>query len=369
MEGRIDKFQVRPHEALSSVLEVLPHMIWCESLEGNLIYGNTQWMSFTGPTCTRSNWVSRLHPEDFQTANETITKAKSSKISSEIECRLMDSQGQWLWHLIRCLPIKDENNIVIQWLMSATNIHSQKRAVLMRDEFLRVASHEFNTPLTSLKLRLSLAKRTLGRTSMPFGETQKIHEALTDSEEHLDQLIEMVDTFLKVTRRDNKSLIGEPWPLELSEIVRECVKAKSRGFKSANCNLKVEIQSGIFGNWDRQQIRKAILQLFDNAIKFACDQEVFISLSENDGQAILKVRDTGPGLKACDLERIFECYERATDSRNVSGWGIGLYMVKQTVMAYGGKVKVTSYPGKGACFTIELPILDENRFLQGNYVQ
>jgi signal transduction histidine kinase len=94
----------------------------------------------------------------------------------------------------------------------------------------------------------------------------------------------------------------------------------------------------------------------NNAIKFGEKQPIEIELSSDRGRAKLLVRDHGIGIARDDQTRIFNRFERAVSITSFGGLGLGLFVVRQIVLAHGGTIRVESEPGKGATFVIELPL-------------
>jgi signal transduction histidine kinase len=92
-----------------------------------------------------------------------------------------------------------------------------------------------------------------------------------------------------------------------------------------------------------------------NALKYAPGSCVDVAVGEEGPRAVLVVRDLGPGIALADQERIFRPFERAVGYAEVSGFGLGLFIVRQIVEAHGGTVRIESAPGRGTVFRVELP--------------
>ena len=93
-----------------------------------------------------------------------------------------------------------------------------------------------------------------------------------------------------------------------------------------------------------------------NAFKYGAGRPVTLSLARDGDQAIVEVRDHGPGIPAEDLDRIFERFERATAFQSHGGLGLGLYVSREIVRAHGGSIAARTLPDGGACFTVRLPL-------------
>jgi signal transduction histidine kinase len=134
--------------------------------------------------------------------------------------------------------------------------------------------------------------------------------------------------------------------------------AEDKGI-SVNCNAS----DGIRVKGDRSRIKQVVVNLLDNAIKYtAAGGSVQLSVTRQNGHAILDVGDSGIGIPAGDLPHIFERFFRVDKarSRDLGGAGLGLAIVKSICTAHGGQVKVESIEGQGSHFKVELPLADKD---------
>jgi signal transduction histidine kinase len=125
-----------------------------------------------------------------------------------------------------------------------------------------------------------------------------------------------------------------------------------------NVHLEVSVNQGVVVRGDSNWIERLILNLLDNAVKFTEDGgKVLVRLTSENEQAVLRVEDTGVGIPAEAIPRVFERFFRAEPSRskNVEGVGLGLALAKWIVEQHHGKIEVQSQPGQGSCFTVRLP--------------
>ena len=227
------------------------------------------------------------------------------------------------------------------------------RASVVRDEFLSVASHELRTPLTSLKLEvgnlLRLAQRghieTDGRLT---SRVERINSQVT-------RLHRLIDELLDVSRIAGGSLELELEEVDLAEVANEVVLRFGDEAARLGSPLEVRAPGKIIGYWDRSRLDQVITNLISNALKYGEGKPIDLSLAAGPDRAVLVVRDQGVGIAPHDQKRIFGRFERAASSRNYGGIGLGLWIVKQLVDAFGGNVAVDSRPGLGSEFTVELP--------------
>ncbi|MFL5305534.1 MAG: sensor histidine kinase, partial [Polyangia bacterium] len=125
----------------------------------------------------------------------------------------------------------------------------------------------------------------------------------------------------------------------------------------AGCAIRVEGPKAIAGRWDRLRIGQVVTNLLSNAIKFGHGHPIDVTVSESGDTVRVVVSDTGVGIPADALARIFERFERASSDRHFPGLGLGLWITRQIVEACHGTISVQSELGSGSTFCVELPRL------------
>ncbi|MGK3962480.1 AAA family ATPase [Sorangium sp. So ce118] len=228
-----------------------------------------------------------------------------------------------------------------------------QEAIRARDEFLTVATHELNTPMTSLTLSLEAIARALqpGRAWEPQAIGRQVDRALRQAA----RLTRLNDELLDVSRIHAHRLSLEVAEVDLGAVVRD-VLARFRGdLERARCSVSLRDSGRIVGLWDRARIDQIVTNLLANAMKFGAGKPVEIVVSEEAGTARLSVRDHGIGIDPARQEQIFERFGRAVSEWHYGGLGLGLYISRRIVDAHGGSIRVRSALGAGATFLIELP--------------
>jgi signal transduction histidine kinase len=235
-------------------------------------------------------------------------------------------------------------------LTLAAAVEERRRAVQLRDEFISIASHELNTPLTTLKLQLELLLR---RAPLPDGAPAPARTAEL-LHRQVDRLTQLVGQLLDVSRIGAGRLELESQDVDLVELVRDVAAHFSApGVPEIRLSLP---GSAVVGRWDRMRIEQVVTNLISNAIKYGGGKPLSVELGAADGRARLAVRDEGEGIARADHERIFGRFERATAPGGIPGLGLGLYIARENVAAHGGTIRVESEPGQGATFIVELPL-------------
>ena len=244
---------------------------------------------------------------------------------------------------------------------NATLYQLAQNAVRARDEFLSIASHELNTPLTSLRLQLYMAKRKIERFEGAAPVPGAFVKALDASDRQVARLTRLVADLLDVSRIQAGKVTFTFERLNLSDIVREVVNRFSEQLRAAGIQVQLGIQDGIIGSVDQMRLEQIVDNLLSNAIKYAPGAPLTVSLAAAADVATLVVDDRGPGIAADKQALVFERFERVVSSRSVSGLGLGLFIVKQIVDGYGGSIELASRVGEGTRFTVKLPIAERPR--------
>lgn len=266
-------------------------------------------------------------------------------------------------------PIKDENGLTTGILNMIVDVsdqvkalryaeekeHKLEEALVARDQFLSIASHELKTPLTSLKLQAQLTLRSL-ELNRPITHERHIFMAHQTSD-LVGRLTRLIDDMLDVSRIKTGKLKLDKSEHDLGDIVREVVFRMSVLFEAAGIPIpSIKAQETILGEWDRFRLEQVIGNLLTNAIRYGQGNPVEISLSKINSNALILVKDQGYGIAEADQTRIFGRFERAINSAEVSGLGLGLFISKEIVESHGGKIWVESTKGEGSTFFVQLPI-------------
>jgi signal transduction histidine kinase len=221
-------------------------------------------------------------------------------------------------------------------------------AVALRDEFLSIASHELNTPLTPLKMHLE----ALRRRSLP---PERVQEGIDAALRQVTRLSHLVAEMLDVSQMGEEELGLEAERFDLAVLLDDVVSRMAEQASRAGSRVEVNAEHPCLGTWDRRRVDQVIAHLLSNALKFGAGQAIDVTLAGDDRSVRLVVHDRGTGIPAEAQRRIFERFGRATSARHYGGFGLGLWIVRRVVDESGGKVFVESEPGRGTTFTVVLP--------------
>jgi PAS domain S-box-containing protein len=227
-----------------------------------------------------------------------------------------------------------------------------REAVRMRDDFLSIASHEFRTPLTVLKMELQLHGRSLrpgeAVTAAQVARVERL-------ERHLDRLEALVGGLLRAGGMARGTLRLAPTSLDLVELVREVVDRCRSAGRRGEADLALEADAPVHGTWDRDRVAEALSAIVANAVKYGGAAPVVVRVRAEELFATVEIEDGGQGIRPEDHARIFERFERAAPIAHFGGFGVGLWVARQIAAAHGGDIEIRSEPGKGARFALRLP--------------
>jgi signal transduction histidine kinase len=249
--------------------------------------------------------------------------------------------------------------VAVAWLSSigaATFRHFMIRGELQRSESeksrykqaIHWAAHEMRTPLTAIQGSSEL----MTRYNLPDAKRGELTEMINSESKRLARII---STFLDVERLAEGQMELKQEPLAAADLVDTCMKrvVPLAERKHIQMSLDNTINGTMLG--DRELMEFALYNLLTNAVKYSpADTEIHVYSELRDGELRLAVRDQGIGMDAKELKSIFQKFYRTkrAEASGEVGTGIGLSIVEQIVFRHGGRIEVTSTPGKGSCFTM-----------------
>ncbi|SRR5579884_463211 len=251
---------------------------------------------------------------------------------------------------------------------------SLESATQTQRRFVADASHELRAPLTTIQGNLAFLQRHLDE--LPADERRIM---LADAHQETLRLAQLVEALLLLARADANGDTSSTEnavpptseedrqnaaPVELDRVILQLVRQMCRRLAGEGSTLHLEVGhiEPVRVRGDEESLRRVMLILLDNAIKYTPPQDeegakrVIVSLEQAEGQAILRVRDTGIGIEPEDVAHIFERFYRADRARSRQGTGLGLSIAQSIVERLDGRITAESVPGKGSTFSIWLPL-------------
>lgn len=280
-------------------------------------------------------WVSKRMVQPIAVIAETAREISAAQLDRRIETQLLDRE---------LLPLAGVLNSVFARLEQSFRRLSQ---------FTADASHELRTPLAVIQSQAELA---LLQPRTPEDYRAALETCLKSAE----RMRSLTDSLLLLARSDSGRLPQPVERIDLRPIVEEAAATLQDRFTAAGVELDCETpEQPVLLATDPRFLRQIPLNLLDNALQHTPEGgRVTLQLRESGGEAVLVVHDTGCGIPAEHLPRVFDRFYRVDTarSRRTGGSGLGLAICRSLAEAYGGQIHCESAPGKGTTMTVQLPL-------------
>jgi signal transduction histidine kinase len=235
-------------------------------------------------------------------------------------------------------------------------VEQLQAAVAARNEFLAIAAHELRTPLTPLVLQIQQLKKLVATNDLSTISPAVIQEFVGKLERLVTRFANLVEHLLDSSRLSSGRLRLELVDTDLREVVRDAIDRMAAEIASSGSQIELDLPEPIVGRWDRLGLEQVVTNLLTNALKYGMRRPITIAAKRAGRCALLTVADRGIGIRHEDIAKIFQPFVRAVPYSSISGFGMGLYIVRQVVDALGAVIRVDSEPGEGCTITVELPL-------------
>jgi len=315
---------------------------------------------------TLEAWMERVDPEQREGMTAAMERQLRDPAASDTEFRyrMRHRDGSWVWFLSRGRIERDRGGSPVSWTGISWDITRQvqseealrrakedaEAASRAKSSFLANVSHDIRSPLTSI----------IGMSEVLIEDAPgEIREGLEIIYSSGERLLETLNSVLELARLEGRNEPLELEPVEVAPLVAGVaqvfgVQAEGRGLKLEN---RVK-EPGLVIRADRGALDRILINLLSNALKYTRSGSITIEACERDGQVGLSVRDTGVGIDAAFLPKIYDAFER--DGSQLSGGlsredrsiGLGLSVVRRLVALQEAGIEVESRSGEGTCFTV-----------------
>lgn len=345
------------------IMQHIEEVFWLVDIEKNrLLYISPNFEKITGkrPEIFFKNPAALMmlvHPEDR--ARDVVEQLF---LSPNTEFRIQHTDGSIRWLRNRSFPIMTPDQQIVRYAGITEDVTAQREAqaqafalelsrekVKLLQSFVRDASHDLRSPLTSILLKLDLLPRV-------GAERQKVLiEELHSVAQHLNNLIDDLFT-LSLIESDGSASLST---VDLNDVIRQACDDHRAIAQSKDLTLTLDLTEQavkLYGN--KKQLFRLAANLVANAIHYTEQETITVKSSAQDGHAVLEVTDTGIGIPDDRLDAIFDRFFRTDEARNQrrDGTGLGLAICKAIVEQHDGTISVESTVGQGSTFRVCLPL-------------
>jgi signal transduction histidine kinase len=238
---------------------------------------------------------------------------------------------------------------IAAWVLASRTLRPIREAHVRQRRFVADASHEVRTPLAAIR---ATAEEAAGREAT----AEELRAALTRIATSAEGLSRLTNDLLLLARTDERLIDRRPEPIDLSVVTAEALE------EFANANLadgrpSLVLAPDLTVSADADEIRRIVINLVDNAVRYGGQADrVRVATHGTERDAVVEVRDAGPGIAAADLDQVFEPFYRVrADAATPDGSGLGLAIARSLAERNGGRLTATSQVGAGSTFRLLLP--------------
>lgn len=308
------------------------------------------------------SFIEMIHPDDLPTVQAFLNRASyPDKLDLEYRITRMDGAVRWMW--TRYFPIRDDQGNTHRLVGLVKDITERKQAeqsslqlslqnerIRIISEFIRDASHQFRTPLSIINSKVYLASKV--------DDPEARVAQLQGIQEQSDNILKLVESLVAMSRLDSDAAIS-PLNIDLNQMIHAICTRHQPVLHEKGIQLAPELDPNLPEiEGDVSELHNAFMHLLDNARRHtpAGGRITLRTYRASEWQAAVDFEDTGSGIEAADLPRIFDRFYRGEAAMSLPGFGLGLSMARKIIERHGGHIEVRSRPGKGSTFTILLPI-------------
>jgi two-component system CheB/CheR fusion protein len=357
LEGRVanrTKALAESENRFRNMMETIPQIAWTNTIDGEVTFYNQRWFDYTGLDSKQTKtWGldTVIHPDDLKNAVSEYKSIRETSDGGEFQIRGKRADGLYRWHLIRLMPIRNEDGQMQLWVGTATDIQELRLLQQQKDDFISIASHELKTPLTTLKASLQLLNKMKDNPSSIM-----LPNLIGQANKSLDKVSVLIQDLLNASKVNEGQLHLSKKPFIIASLINDCcphVRTEGIYTIKAQGDLKLEVFA------DEGRIDQIVINFVNNAIKYAPQsKEIEIKIERENDMAKVSVTDKGPGISPEKLPHLFERYFRVDSSGSqYSGLGLGLYICAEIIKKHNGQIGVDSEMGKGSTFWFTLPLV------------
>ncbi|AOM79460.1 PAS domain-containing sensor histidine kinase [Pedobacter steynii] len=296
--------------------------------------------------------ILKLIPTDrHQEETMILSQLKKGERVDHFETKRMTKHGVLIDVSLTISPVKDKAGNIIGLSKIARDITDRKLDEQHKNDFVAIVSHELKTPLTSIRSYIQLALTKVKKQQDGFTE-----DVLTRANAQTQKMGMMINDFLNLSRLEEGKMSLNTSRFLLSDLVNEVI-GEARLFAPSHVIACQRCPEATIQG-DREKLGQVMNNLLSNAVKYSNPGTAINIYCDREKEKVkISFADQGMGISTEDQQHLFERFYRVADghAKNVSGFGIGLYLVAEILKLHGSEIRVHSEPGKGSVFSFELP--------------
>ncbi|WP_129714836.1 PAS domain-containing protein [Pedobacter sp. SYP-B3415] len=346
-------------QRLQGILDTMAEGVGITDASGKMIYANAMAQKILGipeseirqRTFDDERWQnlrldgSPLPPDEHPMA----MMMKTGVPIYDQEIAIQPSVGERIYISINAAPLFDDDGRLSGGIGTFMDVTKRRKIMMVKDDFISIASHELKTPVTSLKASLQLL------TSMHHrGKPETVEKLIAQSNKSLNRLTNMIDQLLNANRINQGQLQIYKEPFTVSELIDECCDhLRLQG----GYEIVTEGTTDFTILADEHQLNQVLVNLINNAQKYAPEsRRIVVRVDKINDMVKISVTDFGPGIPADRVPHLFDRYYRADHGGSkFSGLGLGLYICAEIIRKHNGEIGVETEPGKGSTFWFAIP--------------
>lgn len=340
---------------LAAIVESSDDAIVSKNLEGIITSWNHSAERTFGYSASEmiGESILKIIPEDRKDEEQLILdRLKGGERVEHFETKRITKYGSILDISLTISPVKDIDDKIIGLSKIARDITEKKHEERRKNDFIAMVSHELKTPLTSITSYIQLLLSKARKDKDDF----EIY-ALSRSEVQARKMTSMIQDFLSLAKLEEGKISINKEIFDLYPIMEEI--SSDAKFLTTNHTIEFKGCKDIFIEADKNKIGQVLINLMSNAIKYSPNGGTIIIGCEREGSSIkIFVSDEGVGINPSDQRNLFTRFYRVRNEKvkNISGFGIGLYLIAEILKYHDSKIEVTSEEGVGSTFSFVLPV-------------
>lgn len=337
----------------------VPSLLWWSEIGGHGTHFNHRWFEYTGLTPEQSQgagWTRAIHPDDLPGTLKAWEEGNRTGNPLSFQERVKRRDGQFRWHLVRAVPVKDAEGRVTRWYASSTDIHDQHEAIdelqkahAERVRFVATLTHDLRTPITAARMAAQLIQRRPDQVDRVISHASRVVQNIDRTDRMIQDLLDSIQI------RAGKALALNFGECDLRETTLDVIEDLST---IHGTRFVFEDPGPVRGLWACDKLRQVLVNLGENAVKYGSHVDpITFSIEQAPEQVVIKVHNRGNPIPPEQRSELFSPFHRAEEAvqSGKRGWGIGLVLVKGVVAGHGGTVEVESSEQDGTTFVIRLP--------------